>query len=219
MKNLAYLLCISLLSYGISGFSQDKPLMIGVELGPSMGYLQGEIDERLIGEKTVGLGFHGGIIGHFFQSESFSLNLGLVFTQKPIRSIWTEIDANGNEIKTPSSIPYNFLQLPISSRFYLGKEAKYYLDLGGFISFVLSSPGRRVLGGNSIDLGEQLDWGLSLEFGRRFQMNKNQYLFTGLASDLGLRDANKFNSLRLSENPLYSRGLFFKLAYLWPQRN
>ncbi|MEM6803551.1 MAG: outer membrane beta-barrel protein [Bacteroidota bacterium] len=217
MKHLESLLFIALLFYGITGYAQHSPIMIGFELGPSMGSLNGEVDKRAIGEKKVGFGFHAGLTAHFSQSEKASLNLGLVFTQKPLRTLWTEVDAGGNEISILSQIPYNFIQLPINGRFYVGTASKYYLDLGGFLSFVISNPGRRLPGRNTIDLSEQLDWGLGFGFGRRFFLKGNQYLSTGFSMDLGLRDVNKFNSIRLSVDSLYSRGLFLKFAYLWPQ--
>lgn len=155
------ILTILLLSGAVvSSTAQDRRM--GVKGGLNLSNLH--IDE--VDDENARVGFHIGVYGQIFSTETFAIQPELLYTTKGTKTEWT------GAIDQTVTFKLNYLELPVLAVFKLGEAAE--IHVGPYVGYLLSAniDTEGDLGGTSEELDrdhfKSFDFGLTGGFGLNF---------------------------------------------------
>lgn len=155
------ILTILLLSGAVvSSTAQDRRM--GVKGGLNLSNLY--VDD--VDDENARVGFHVGVYGQIFSTETFAIQPELLYTTKGTETEW------GGLIDQTITFKLNYLELPVLAVFKLGEAAE--IHVGPYFSYLLSAniDTEGDLGGSTEDLDRDnfnaFDFGLTGGFGLNF---------------------------------------------------
>lgn len=201
-------------------FAQDHRIEIGVEVSPGMTSLRGN---PLVDRHDATLGFTGGFFLQYNFSNLFSLRTNLALERKGSSNTSQVTDQNGNIMDDMTlHFNFNYLVLPILTRASFGQRAKFFIDAGPYLGYLLKNTA--VLKGENYEttrshddsLYKKADFGLSTGAGVSIPLNKNISLSFEARNSLGLTNVSavpviadgsiKMNSLNLLVGLVFQLG-------------
>ena len=193
MKNLLSLLLT--LSVFISK-GQDTILnkkSISFEFGPSFTNVRSinnffdyyDIDIKTSINSVVGVRFE------YSFTKWFSYNIGLLYDRKGYNYEYylTDVDGVFNNQYITGRVQYNYLTLPITTRFKLGNKHKLVHTIGGYGSYLINTYHLSTFGKDDNKSGTNIfDLGLVFGLGGEFILNDKLKLNVEVRNNLGLNN-------------------------------
>jgi len=137
MKSIQSLLvACSLITAPLSIFAQNNKFDVGIEGGPSLISLRGNV---ALDNQTATVGFLGGVFCQYNISKMFSLRTGLAYEQKGTTSPTFVNDNLGNVLgQTDVRSQFNYLTMPILLRATTGQKIKYFINMGPYFGYLIN---------------------------------------------------------------------------------
>ena len=206
MKKSFLILSVLLIFLVNNSYSQYTRFETGIEAGGGSRRLYGNQAIRDSHDPVVN--WEGGIFLQYNHSNKFSLRTAIDYELKGsvVHERVTEMDLFSIRIRTVEILTnLNYLSLPLFARLSFGRKAKFYINAGPYVAYLLSA--RKFYYYNSDDLTDdqydvlsnfrRFDMGFSLEPGFSVAITKSFMFGTGFRYSLGLVDISKSSKLTL----------------------
>jgi len=215
---LLFLLCFFLIPESLQ--AQHADFILGIESGMGIRSLKGYLEQTAVGQTSMGIGQAAGISLQHYISNEVSIKTSLLYARKGAKSIWEDLDVNGNRLFfQSSSLDFIYISMPLLFRYEWGKRVRYFANLGSFVSVLLGNPYERF--GSNLDLTydfSSLDLGMSSGLGIQFPLQKKLHVSLELRNDLGLFDISNFSFRSSSNGPLQTRSTNLLIGVFWRLR-
>jgi hypothetical protein len=173
-------------------FGQTKNFNIGIEGGPSLISLYG--NDMVKSYNELSLGFSGGLSFQYNFSKLVALRTNLSFERKGLTSKIQETDEYGNPIEELTfHSNFNYLTLPLLGRLDFGKRINFYVNVGPYLGYLLSSREITEASGDfpkseidDTDDYKKLDFGITSGLGIIFPIQEKLLLSVEIRNNLGL---------------------------------
>ncbi len=190
--------------------SHGQKMDMEILVGPNLGYVKGfEILTDFKTGLTTGLGFN------YYFNDKFSVGLKFLYEEKgsqgEIIAAYSLDPLLGRiDIKAKLRSDYQYLTLPLSTKFTIGNKVRYYFEFGTFASHLVKS--QFVSGGlgtnpdnilDATNLHKKFDFGLSFAMGTKLSISNRFHLNLMLLNNLGLidiRDGSSASNFPLRTN-------------------
>lgn len=199
-------LSLIILLFSILSYSQNSKIKFGVQAGLNYSTLYGynipsEISSVFPEKPTFA--YLGGLHFEYQIKEKLSLKLELNYERKGQKAdTYIEIipsDGFGGEYNFTVKKNYDYLILPIMIKYSFSDKNSFYLNGGPFVGYLLKSnltndlvdiEGLENNPDTTTNLNKRTDFGLSLGFGKTFELNKRS-IFIEIRENLGLTNTSK----------------------------
>ena len=186
-KLLLLLLCVPLI-----GMGQDNKIKIGLEVGPSITFVRGDLPRHT--NKT--LCFSGGLSFEYSLQKMFSIRTNILYERKAAMQDITFTDLYGNIIGEDTyGYNYDYLTIPILAKYSFGAINKFFINTGPYFSYLMKGSfnyGDVLVNGTSLpdevvtNRFHRLDVGLIFGFGGEFRIHHKLLLTIEPRYNLGM---------------------------------
>jgi hypothetical protein len=160
-----------ILSYGQSAGDITLAPQVGLNIS-SFNYETSGVDYE---SKT---GFTGGVIGEYYFNDTWSFRSGLVY------------DVLGAENELGGVNSFDYLHVPLNANWHFGSDKNWYLNFGPAVGFLLDATFDPEDGPeeDATEAFKNIDFGLSIGIGYKFEVNESLMLFVDFQGYNGLID-------------------------------
>ncbi len=188
-------------------FSQNSKIKFGIQAGLNYSNFRGYTIPSSFNQvysESPAFAYEGGINIEYQIKEKLSFKLELNYERKSQKADNTiEIRENFDD---PSQVynfiskkNYDYLVVPILVKYSFTTKNSYYINGGPFIGYLLKSKltnNLNVVGLDSPDVdttnsNKKTDFGVSLGFGKNFELDSSKSITIEIRENLGLSDTNK----------------------------
>lgn len=209
MKKSILLISVLLLVFQSTVVGQQNKFTLGVELGPSRNYLYGGYFTTINGATDKpAYYFSSGLSLQYNLPRVFSFRTGLLYEEKG-----DVIRGNYFDLVNPGYTTYtykchlNYLTIPLLVRATFGKKISYFINAGGFASFLRNATAPAWVPGYFIPVSQpsmaffhSVDYGLTLGIGLGVPVGPKMSLSLEARNNLGLSNVS---TLRIfSDHPI-----------------
>jgi hypothetical protein len=195
MKSINSFVLASFLITSSFSFAQDNKFDIGIEGGPSLISLRGNV---AINNQTTTAGFLGGVFCQYNFSKVFSLRTGLAYEQKGTSSPSFVNDNLGNVLgQVNVRSQFNYLTMPLLVRATFGQKIKYFVNAGPYYGYLInqkletaSTTFKRDFTDNTF-FYNRADFGISTGLGISIPIKSRFALSAEIRHNLGLANISK----------------------------
>lgn len=185
-----------LLFFSLGSFTQVR-FSLGTQSGVNYSSLRFSNED--ISEHNSEFGYTLGISGSYKIKNNLFFDAELNYDRKIVsvdvpRTIINNIVVVANDFILYDV--YEYISLPLSIRYNVTENSKYYIRGGLFFNYFFRARERKNQGSLSQDLSkyfEDFDFGLILGLGRNFKLNNKSEIFIELRNSLGLINIDGFS--------------------------
>jgi hypothetical protein len=140
------------------------------------------------GDPAMAIGFHGGVIANIGINEKVAIQPEILFSQQKVKIT----DATDNLI-----VSSNVIEIPLALQLNFGNTTKFFINIGGYGTYLLSGKLDAKVGGSSyatevnlegVSFKNRTDYGAILGVGVKF----NQQLFIEARGNYSLKNSDAY---------------------------